>query len=212
MHKRPWEHVWVWMALVIGIIGLSLPRRAYAQLKVGVVALQVVMEHSMRAKAAKERLQALHDQLQHALQAKTELKQHQEAELQGLQTALRTHTEASTTQAHADEVEAYRRRARELQRVIADANQFMADATQELREKEVYETQQLLTAIRQVVRELGEGQGYSLILADGATTAGVLAFTPALDLAPQVIQRVDQTSTDRPGATSGGAPPLAKKH
>jgi len=166
MHKRPWEHVEVWMALVVGLLGLSLPRRAYAQLKAGVVDLQAVMEHSGRAKAAKERLQALHDKLQHDLQAKAELKQHQEAELQRLQTALQTHTEALTTQAHAAEVEGYRRRVRELQR---------------------------------------------LILAGGTNTAGVLAFTPAMDLTPQMIPRVDQTSTDRPITTSGGAPPLAKK-
>jgi Skp family chaperone for outer membrane proteins len=91
----------MWTALIVGVLGLTLPRQVDAQLKVGVVALQVVMENSMRAKAAKERLQALHDQLHHALQAKGELKQHQEAELQRLQTALRTHTEASTTQARA---------------------------------------------------------------------------------------------------------------
>ena len=211
MHKRRWEHVGVWMALVIGVLGLSLPRRAYAQLKLGVVDLQAVMERSVRAKAAKERLQALHDQLQHDLQAKAEIKQHQEAELQRLQTALRTHTEALTNQAHAAEVEDYRRRARELQRLIADTNQFMADATQEIREKEAYETQQLLMAIRQVVRELGEGQGYNLILASGANTASVLAFTPIMDLTPQVLQRVDQASANRPVAMSRGAPPLAKK-
>ena len=182
MHKQPWERVGVWTALVIGILGLSLPRRAYAQLKVGVVDLQAVLERSVPGKTAKERLQALHDQLQHESQAKAELKQHQEAELQRLQTALQTHTEAITTQARASEVEDYRRRARDLQRLVADTNQFMADATQELREKEVSETQKLLIAIRKVVRELGEGQGYSLILAGGANTVGILAFTPAMDL------------------------------
>jgi Skp family chaperone for outer membrane proteins len=87
------------MALVVGVLGLSLPRRTDAQLKVGMVDLQAVMERSVRAKAAKARLQALHDQLQHALQAKAEIKQHQEAELQRLQTALQTHAEAVTTQA-----------------------------------------------------------------------------------------------------------------
>jgi Skp family chaperone for outer membrane proteins len=55
-----------------------------------------------------------------------------------------------------------------------------------LREKDGYETQQLLTAIRKVVRELGEGQGYSLILVGGTTMAGVLSFMPASDLTPQV--------------------------
>jgi Skp family chaperone for outer membrane proteins len=120
MYKRPWKRVGVWMALVVGVLGLSLPRRAYAQLKVGVVDLQAVMEHSVRAKAAKERLQALHDQLQHEIQAKAELKQRQEAELQCLKTALQTHTEASTTQARAAEVEDYRRRRREQQRLILD--------------------------------------------------------------------------------------------
>jgi hypothetical protein len=81
-----------------------------------------------------------------------------------------------------------------------------------LREKDGYETQQLLTAIRKVVRELGEGQGYSLILAGGATMAGVLSFMPAIDLTPQVMQRFDHTPADRPVSTSGGASPLAKKN
>jgi len=54
MHKRPWERVGVWTALVVGVLGLSLPRRAYAQLKVGVVDLQAIMERSVRAKTAKE--------------------------------------------------------------------------------------------------------------------------------------------------------------
>jgi Skp family chaperone for outer membrane proteins len=87
----------------------------------------------------------------------------------------------------------------------------MADATQELREKDMYETQQLLMTMRTVVRELGEGQGYSLILAGGPKTVGVLAFTPAMDLTPQVMQRFDQTPADRPVATTSGAPPRAKK-
>src|SRR5216683_2108886 len=134
MHKRPWECVGLWTALVGGVLGLLLPRIAYAQLKVGVVDLQAVVDRSVRAKAAKERLQALHDQLQRELQAKAELKQHQEAELQHLQTELRTHTEALTNQARVVEVESYRRRARDLQRLIEDTNQFMADATQALRE------------------------------------------------------------------------------
>ena len=211
MHKRPWECVGLWTALVVGVLGLSLPKIAYAQLKVGVVDLQAVVDRSVRAKAAKERLQALHDQLQHEIQTKAELKQRQEAELQHLQTELRTHTEALTNQARVAEVEDYRRRARELQRLIEDTNQCMADATQELREKDGYETQQLLTAIRKVVRELGEGQGYSLILAGGATTAGALSFTPATDLTPQVMQCFDHMPADRPVSTSGGAPPLAKK-
>ena len=204
MHKRPWECVGLWTALAVGFLGLLLPRMAYAQLKVGVVDLQAVVDHSVRAKAAKERLQALHDQLQHEIQTKAELKQRQEAELQHFQAELRTHTEALTNQARVAEVEDYRRRARDLQRLIEDT-------TQALREKDSYETQQLLTAIRKVVRELGEGQGYSLILAGGATMAGVLSFMPAIDLTPQVMQRFDHTPADRPVSTSGGAPPLAKK-
>jgi Skp family chaperone for outer membrane proteins len=116
-----------------------------------------------------------------------------------------------TPPAHAAEVEDYRRRERELQRLIADTNQFIEDGTQELREKEASETQQLLRVIRQVVRELGAGQGYSLILAGGAKTLGVLAFMPAVDLTPQVMQRFDQIPADRPVATSGDTPPLGKK-
>ena len=118
MCKRPWKRVGVWVALVVGVLGLFPPRRAYAQLKVGVVDLQAVMEHSVRAKAAKERLQALHNQLQHELQGKAELKQRQEAELQRLKTALQTHTEAVTLRARATEVEDYRRRTRELPRLV----------------------------------------------------------------------------------------------
>jgi outer membrane protein len=199
------------MALVVSVVGLSLPRRACAQLKIGVVDLQAVMEHSVHAKVARESLQALHDQRQREIQARAELKQQQEAELQRLKTTLQAHTEAVTPQAHAAEIEDYRRRTRALQRLLEDINQLTADATQELRDKQIYETQQLLKAIRKVVRELGEAQGYSLILAGGAHTVSVLAFMPAIDLTPQVRQRFDHTPADRPVVTSGRASPAVKK-
>lgn len=208
--------VGLWACMLAVVLGLGLTRTAYAQ-KVGVVDLQAVLDQSVRGRAAKDRLRDLGDRLQQEIKTKLDLKKQKEDELQKLQTEFRSQKDLLTEQARATKDEEYRRRARELKRIIDDTNRFMEDATQEFREREVRETQLLLLSVRKVVQEIGEREGYSLVLEGNENTAVVLYFNRAIDITPKVVQRFDQTPAEQTLATppavhpSGATPPAKKR-
>jgi outer membrane protein len=193
-------------------LGLSMAETAQAQ-KVGVVDLQAVLDQSVRGRSAKDRLRELGDRIQQEIKSKLEFKRQKEEELQKLQTEFRTQKDLLTEQARAVKDEDYRRRARELKRFIDDTNRFTEDATQEFREREIRETQGLLLSVRKVVQEIGEREGYNLVLEGNENTAVVLYFNKAVDITPKIIQRFDQTPADQTLATPPATPatPAGKK-
>jgi len=186
-------------------LGLSMAETAQAQ-KVGVVDLQAVLDQSVRGRSAKDRLRELGDRIQQEIKSKLEFKRQKEEELQKLQTEFRTQKDLLTEQARAVKDEDYRRRARELKRFIDDTNRFTEDATQEFREREIRETQGLLLSVRKVVQEIGEREGYNLVLEGNENTAVVLYFNKAVDITPKIIQRFDQTPADQTLATPPATP------
>ena len=191
--------------IVTVALGLGLADTAQAQFKVAVVDLQAVLDQSVRGKSAKDRLRDLGEKLQQEIKAKVELKRQKEEELQKLQTEFRTQKDLLTEQARAAKDEEYRRRARELKRFIDDTNRFTEDATQEFRERELRETQNLLLTVRKVVQEIGEKEGYNLVLEGNENTALVLYFNKSTDITPRVVQRFDQTSADQSASPSSGS-------
>jgi Skp family chaperone for outer membrane proteins len=68
------------------VVGLSVVGQVQAQqrLKVGVVDLQMVLDSSVRGKAAKDRLKELGIKLQEEIKTKREFKEQREQELQKL--------------------------------------------------------------------------------------------------------------------------------
>jgi outer membrane protein len=214
MDKGRLGQVGLWVCMLAVAWGLSMARPAQAQ-KIGVVDLQAVLDQSVRGRAAKDRLRDLGDQLQQQIKTKLDLKKQKEDELQKLQTEFRSQKDLLTEQARAAKDEEYRRRVRELKRFIDDTNRFTEDATQEFREREIRETQLLLLTVRKVVQEIGEREGYSLVLEGNENTAVVLYFNKAIDITPKVVQRFDQTPAEQtltPAATTpSGATPPAKK-
>jgi outer membrane protein len=189
------------------VLGLALAETAHAQ-KVGVVDLQAVLDQSTRGRSAKDRLRELGDRLQQEIKSKLEFKRQKEEELQKLQTEFRTQKDLLTEHARAAKDEDYRRRARELKRFIDDTNRFTEDATQEFREREIRETQALLLSVRRVVQEIGEREGYTLVLEGNENTAVVLHFNKAIDITSKIVQRFDQMPAEQilatPPATSSG--------
>lgn len=183
--------------VVLGIVlSVSLLSQGQAQqsLKVGVVDLQTVLDSSVRGKAAKDRLKEVGAQLQEEIKAKREFKEKREQELQKLRTEIRSQGLVLSEQARIAKAEAFRNQVRELKRFIDDTNRFIEDATQGFREKEARETQLLILEIRKVVREIGEQEGYSLILEGNESASVVLYFGQAIDLTQKTIQRYDQAS------------------
>ena len=205
----------LWTCMLAMLVGLSMARTAQAQ-KVGIVDLQAVLDQSVRGRGAKDRLRDLGDKLQQDIKAKLDLKRQKEEELQKLQTEFRSQKDLLTEQARAAKDEEYRRRARELKRFIDDTNRFTEDVTQEFRERETRETQLLLLTVRKVVQEIGEREGYSLVLEGNENTAVVLYFNKAIDITPKIVQRFDQTPPEQtlatpPATTPPAATPPAKK-
>jgi outer membrane protein len=195
-------------------LGLAMTETVHAQ-KIGVVDLQAVLDQSTRGRSAKDRLRELGDRLQQEIKSKLEFKRQKEEDLQKLQTEFRSQKDLLTEQARAAKDEDYRRRARELKRFIDDTNRFTEDATQEFREREVRETQALLLSVRKVVQEIGEREGYQLVLEGNENTAVVLYFNPSIDITPKIVQRFDQLPADQilatPPATSSRAPAGKKR-
>jgi outer membrane protein len=167
------------------------------QLKVGVVDLQAVLDDSVRGKAAKDRLKDLGEKLQQEIKSKRDMKEQREEELQRLRTEIRSQGLVLSEQARVAKEEEFRKKMRDLKRFIDDTNHFIEDATQEFREKEVRETQMLLAAIRKVVREIGEREGYTLVLEGNENAAVVLYFSKPIDITEKVKQRFDQASAAR---------------
>ena len=179
-------------AVSLGVAGVVQAQGA----KVGVVDLQAVLDGSVRGQAAKERLKELGDQLQREIQAKREFKERKEEELQNLRSEIQRQGLVLSEQARMAKEEEFRKSIRELQRFISDTNNFIDDATQQFREKEVRETQLLLGDIRDVVREIGDRDQYTVILEGNDSAALVLYIDAAVDLTDEVIQRFDQTSAE----------------
>lgn len=200
------RHAGWWLGLLIMLVGLTLANTAQAQ-KIGVVDLQAVLDQSTRGRSAKDRLRDLGDRLQQEIKLKLELKRQKEEELQKLQTEFRSQKDLLTEQARSAKDEDYRRRARELKRFIDDTNRFTEDATQEFREREVRETQALLMTVRKAVQEIGEREGFQLVLEGNENTAVVLYFNKAIDITPRVTQRFDQMPVEQTVATPSASSP-----
>ena len=213
MHTRYVRRAVLWTCMIAVVLGLGLAETAHAQ-KIGVVDLQAVLDQSTRGRSAKDRLRELGDKLQQEIKSKLEFKRQKEEELQKLQSEFRSQKDLLTEQARAAKDEDYRRRARELKRFIDDTNRFTEDATQEFREREMRETQGLLLSVRKVVQEIGEREGYQLVMEGNENTAVVLYFNQSIDITPKVVQRFDQLPADQilatPPATSS-RPPSGKK-
>jgi len=214
MHTRYVRRAVLWTCMMAVVLGLGVAETVHAQ-KIGVVDLQAVLDQSTRGRSAKDRLRDLGDKLQQEIKSKLEFKRQKEEELQKLQSEFRSQKDLLTEQARAAKDEDYRRRARELKRFIDDTNRFTEDATQEFREREMRETQGLLLSVRRVVQEIGEREGYQLVLEGNENTAVVLYSNQSIDITPKVVQRFDQLPAEQilatPPATSSRAPAGKKR-
>lgn len=186
--------LWLFVLAILMISTLAGQAMAQQRLKVGVVDLQAVLDNSVHGKAAKEHLKELSVKLQEEIKSKREFKDKREEELQKLRQEIQTQGLVLSREAREAKAEAYRKKVRALKRFIEDTNRFIEDATQEFREREVRQTQRLIVQIRDVVRQLGQQEGYSLILEGNESASVVLYFGKTIDLTQKITDRYNQTS------------------
>lgn len=195
MSRRYPARCMLWSVMAMVVVSLALVRHADAQqMKVAVVDMQAVLDESTRGKAAKERLKEVGSRLQEEIKSKRELKEKKEEELQKLRSEVSSQGPLLNDQARLAKEEDFRKRMRELRRLIDDTNRFIEDATQEFREKEVRETQSLLLIVRKVVRDVGDREGYTVVLEGNDNNAVLLSYSKAIDITKKVIQQFEQAA------------------
>lgn len=140
-------------------------------LKIGVVDFQRALNEVEEGKAAKARLKTEFDQKQKSLDA-----------LQNELKAMRDNLEKQKTVLSKD---ALQQKEMEYRDKFIELQKKLADSRVELQQKELQYTGSIITALRQIVKEIGDRDKYTLILERGGDV--VLYAPTATDLTTQLI-------------------------
>ncbi len=147
--------------------------QAHAQVKIGVVDLQLALESVKEGKTAKTKLDKMVKNKQKELDTKTDKVKKMEEDIQKQLPLL-------DDKGKKDLLEKYRKEMMDLQKLYVDNQTFLQKKRAELLEP-------LLKKMSKVVQDLALSDGYSLILdkVDGM----VLYHMPSMDVTPEVIKR-----------------------
>ncbi|MFO0708588.1 MAG: OmpH family outer membrane protein [Sandaracinus sp.] len=173
MTSRPawrWRHA---ITLAAALLVASIAPRAFAQVRIAVVDLQRAMSETDDGRRAKRRLKKLFDDRQQEL----ERRQHELEEL------------SEEAQAPGLSEETRRERAENVQRKALELQQLYVQYQRELAEKEAELTSRIVHRMEDILRRLGQSEGYTMIV---ERSQGGVVFAPTnLDLTDVVIQRYE---------------------
>ena len=147
-----------------------------AQVKIGVVDIQLAISSTKEGKRAKSKLEKLTKKKQKELDDKVEAVKALEDEMQKQMPLL-------SEDGKKDMLEKYRKEMLELQKLYVDNQTDLAKKKGELLEP-------ILKKLNDVIQDIALSDGYSLIL--DRTVGSVLYHQPATDLTPLVIQKYNQ--------------------
>lgn len=156
------------LAVVFGFSSL-----VHAQVKVGVVDLQLAIASTKEGKSAKEKLEKLTETKQKELDQRVEKIKRMEEEMQ-------KQLPLMSDEGKKDMMEKYRKEMMELQELYMKNQENLA-----LKKKELLEP--ILQKMGEIVQDLALSDGYTVILDKG--DGSVLYFDPATDLTSEVIKR-----------------------
>jgi len=177
-------------ALVAAMLAFGAPR-VYAQLRVAVVDMQRALLETNDGRRAKNQLKAQFEKLQEDLNRRQEGLKRQKEEIEKQRNVL--------------SAAALQKRMGEYQQAFEGLSKNYLEYQQQLAQREAELTKQILVNLQGVVRQLGNSDGYTLILDQGA-----VVFSPShLDLTDRVIQEYNRAHTEPAAgaapATGGGA-------
>lgn len=171
--------------LVAAMLAFGAPR-VYAQLRVAVVDMQRALLETNDGRRAKNQLKAQFEKLQEDLNRRQEGLKRQKEEIEKQRTVL--------------SAAALQKRMAEYQQNFESLSKNYLEYQQQLAQREAELTKQILVNLQGVVRQLGNADGYTLILDQGA-----VVFSPThLDLTDRVIQEYNRAHTE--GASEGATP------
>ncbi|MEJ2201036.1 MAG: OmpH family outer membrane protein [Desulfuromonadaceae bacterium] len=146
-----------------------------AESKVGYVDLQKALNFSAAGKAAKETITAKVKEFEGKIEGK-------KAELQKLKEELEKQAILLSEQARSD-------KERDYQQKLKDFQRYTKDALEELQRADADYTRQILEKILKVVQEVGEKEGYAMILEKSESS--LLYADEKIELTEKVIKAFD---------------------
>ncbi len=161
------------VALVLGV-ALS-ARCAGAELKMAIVDLQRALNESAAGKKAKEQFKVEVDRMQESLKREKDALDRMKDDLEKKSAVVKEEQRKSL----ADDFERKRR----------DLRRKLEDSDAELRKKDSELTSGILKDIAGVIQEIGEREGYTLILE--TSSAAVLYGARSIDITDEVIRTFD---------------------
>lgn len=166
-----------WLVAVVVVMALVMPFSVRAQstatLKVAYVDLQKVMMESEKGKEAKKSLTEEADKLKRTLTQKQD-------EIQKLKDTIERQGATMTAEARADKEKQYQSKLKDYQRIASDYQT-------ELQQKDMEFTTKILKELEEIIRAMGEGDRYTLILEK--SQAGILFANSSIDITDKVISR-----------------------
>jgi len=164
--------------LIFALVALT--TFVFAEIKIGIINPQVVLQNSVKGKEAIERLKSL----QLSKQKKYEAMQ---KEIDALE---------KETMSPALNQEARDKKTLDLQNKRVEIKRFAEDAQKESMTAQQREFESIQRGLMPIIEKIAKADGYSLIL--DLNTAGVTYFEPAIDITEKVVKAYDAQSAAAP--------------
>ena len=170
--------------LLAALIVSTITPDLYAQTKIAVVDLQRALNETEDGRQAKARLKRLFRRRQQTLDKQ--------------QNQLKKMKEDIERQQNVLSKDALAKRLEEYQKAFIELQSTYVEYQRELAEQEARLTKRILERMQEILRRIGQSEGYTLIVE--ANEGGVVWVPSNLDLTDQVIQRYNSN----PAGNSGG--------
>jgi outer membrane protein len=181
------------IAALLAALALA-PAAARAEVKIGYVDLQRALNEVDEGKAAKALLKRDFDEKQKQLDAK-------KTEFDRLQADFEKQSVVMSDQAKREKAQDLDRRAREMQALFVNLQK-------DLSEREQQATRGIFDKMANIVREMAEADGLTMVLEKGA---GLVYAQPALDLTNELIRKFNARFPGGKAAAPAKKPEAAKK-
>ena len=160
------------VSLIIGLSGL-----AYAQsaVKVGYIDLQRVIRESQAGKSARV-------SFEREFQEKRNIIEQKKQRLDSLKQEFLSQGTIKSEQGTKDKAE-------QIERLEKEYNRTRDDFRDELQRRDLELTQKILTELENVIKQIGDAEGYSLVFEK--TEAGIVFAGKGVDLTDRLIQAYD---------------------
>ncbi len=167
------KRITLFLATVLALGAFAAP--ASAQIKMAIVDVQRALNDSNAGKKAKEQFKVEFDRMQNSLKGEKDRLDRLKDDLEKKAVVLKD----SERKTKADDFEAKRR----------DLRRKLEDADAELRKKDSELTGDILKQLAEVIQQIGEREGYTVILE--SSSSSVLYGSKSIDITDEVIRTYD---------------------